>query len=54
MKESDLQTLESPFPYIIGVEPNPDIDFQILETEVLIVELDTSEIKIPVSVMQES
>lgn len=47
-------TLEAPFPYLIGIEPTPKLDMLDIESEVLCVYLDKSEIKLPVDMLQQS
>lgn len=44
--------LEAPFPYLIGIEPTNKLDYMDIESEVLIVKLDTGEVTAPEDLMQ--
>lgn len=46
--------LEAPFPYLIGIEPTPQLELLDIESEVLCVYLDKSEITLPVDMLQQS
>lgn len=46
--------LEAPFPYLIGIEPNQKMEWLDLDGDVLKVELDTSQIKLPVDILMQS
>ena len=43
--------LEAPFPYLIGIENSPKLEYLDIESEVMCVYLDTSEVRLPVDML---
>ena len=46
--------LEAPFPYLIGIEHTPKLEMYDIESEVMSVYLDTSEVRLPVDMLLQS
>jgi hypothetical protein len=49
-----IDILDAPFPYLIGMEPYPDLEMFDLENEVIIVELDYGVVKTPNDALMQS
>lgn len=49
-----IDILEAPFPYLIGIEQTPKLEMLDIESEVMCVYLDTSEIRLPVDMLLQS
>jgi hypothetical protein len=46
--------LDAPFPYLIGIEPNPGLEDYDLENEVIQVHLDHGRVDTPIDELQQS
>ena len=49
-----IDILDAPFPYFVGVEPNPNLENYDLETEVIRVDLDEGIIALPTDMLMQS
>jgi hypothetical protein len=49
-----IEILEAPFPYFVGVQPNPSLETLEIENEVIRVDLDQGQIYIPDEQLQQS